>query len=88
VLIFSHGRGGYRQHNTMQVEELVSHGYIVAAIDHPYAATGVVFPDGRIAAFDPRMFDPSAPESSRIPGSNHSLSSQKTRCSRSIASRA
>ena len=61
VLIFSHGRGGYRQHNTMQVEELVSHGYIVAAIDHPYAATGVVFPDGRIAAFDPRMFDPSHP---------------------------
>jgi len=39
----------------------VSHGYIVAAIDHPYAATGVVFPDGRIAAFDPRMFDPSHP---------------------------
>jgi hypothetical protein len=27
------GRGGYRQHNTLQVEELVSHGYIVAAID-------------------------------------------------------
>ena len=24
--------------NTFQVEELVSHGYIVAAIDQPYAA--------------------------------------------------
>lgn len=57
VLIFSHGRGGFRQHNTWQVEELVSHGYIVAAIDHPYAASGVVFPDGRLAAFDPRMLD-------------------------------
>jgi len=57
VLIFSHGRGGYRQHNTFQIEELVSHGYIVAAIDHPYAAAGVVFPDGRLAAFDPRMAD-------------------------------
>ncbi|MEO8078116.1 MAG: carboxylic ester hydrolase [Acidobacteriota bacterium] len=57
VLIFSHGRGGYRQHNTVQTEELVSHGYIVAAIDHPYAAAGVVFPDGRVAVFDPRMAD-------------------------------
>jgi predicted dienelactone hydrolase len=33
--------------NTFQVEELVSHGYIVAAIDQPYAAAAVVFPDGR-----------------------------------------
>jgi len=57
VLIFSPGRGGFRQHNTLQVEELVSHGYVVAAIDHPYAAAGVVFPDGRRAAFDPRMAD-------------------------------
>lgn len=57
VLIFSHGRGGYRQHNTQQVEELVSHGYIVAAIDHPYAASGVIFPDGRIVPFDSRMLE-------------------------------
>jgi DNA-binding Xre family transcriptional regulator len=57
VLIFSHGRGGYRQHNTFQAEELASHGYIVAAIDHPYAASGVVFPDGRLTDFDTRMLD-------------------------------
>jgi len=57
VLVFSHGRGGYRQHNTFQVEALVSHGYIVAAIDHPYAASGVVFPDGRDVRLDPRMMD-------------------------------
>jgi predicted dienelactone hydrolase len=55
VLIFSHGRGGFRQHNTFQVEDLVSHGYVVAAIDHPYAATGVDFPDGRRVPFDRRM---------------------------------
>ena len=55
VLIFSHGRGGYRQHNTALFEELVSHGYVVVSIDHPYAASGVVFPDGRVVAFDPRM---------------------------------
>jgi predicted dienelactone hydrolase len=57
VLLFSHGRGGYRQHNTAQVEELVSHGYVVAAIDHPHAAAGVAFPDGRVVGMDPRMLD-------------------------------
>ena len=57
VLIFSHGRGGVRQHNMFQVEHLVSHGYIVAAIDHPHAASGVDFPDGRRVNYDPRMSD-------------------------------
>lgn len=47
VLIFLEGLSGFRQMNTFQVEELVSHGYIVAAIDHPGAAANVVFPDGR-----------------------------------------
>ncbi len=55
VLIFLHGRGGYRQHNTAQVEELVSHGYIIIAIDQPYAAAGVSFPDGRLISLSPRM---------------------------------
>jgi predicted dienelactone hydrolase len=58
VLIFMHGRSGIRQHNAFQVEELVSHGYIVAAIDQPYAAGAVVFPDGREADYDTRMNDP------------------------------
>lgn len=57
VLIFSHGRCGFRQHNTWQIEELVSHGYVVAAIDHTYAASGVTFPGGRTVSFDPRMLD-------------------------------
>ncbi len=57
VLIFSHGRGGVRQHNTFQVEEMVSHGYVVAGIDHPYAAAGVDFPNGRRVSYDPRMSD-------------------------------
>ncbi|MCX2951395.1 alpha/beta hydrolase family protein [Lentzea sp. NEAU-D7] len=57
VLIFSPGRGGYRQHNTWQVEELVSRGYVVAAIDHPHAAAGVRFPDGRLVTLDSRMLD-------------------------------
>jgi predicted dienelactone hydrolase len=57
VLILSHGRAGYRQESTFLVEEMVSHGYVVAAIDHPYAASGVVFPDGRLVTFDSRMLD-------------------------------
>jgi hypothetical protein len=47
VLIFLTGINGFRQNNTFQVQELVSHGYIVVAIDQPYAAAAVVFPDGR-----------------------------------------
>jgi len=54
VLIFLHGFAGFRQHNTFQVEELVSHGYIVTAIDQPYAAASVVFPGGRQVVGLPR----------------------------------
>jgi Platelet-activating factor acetylhydrolase, isoform II len=46
VLIFLTGIDGFRQSNTFQIEELVSHGYIVVGIDQPYAAASVVFPDG------------------------------------------
>ena len=49
ILIFSHGHGGLRTQNTNQVEELVSHGYIVIAVDHTYDAGFVEFPDGNIA---------------------------------------
>lgn len=47
VLVFLSGVTGFRQSNTFQVEELVSHGYIVVGLDQPYAAASVVFPDGR-----------------------------------------
>ena len=50
VLLFLEGAIGFRQMNTFQVEELVSHGYIVVAIDQPSTAATVVFPDGREAA--------------------------------------
>ena len=66
VLILLVGRGGYRQVQTFQVQELVSHGYVVAAIDQPYAAATVVFPDGRQAAYDSRM-DDRAFKDARIP---------------------
>lgn len=57
VLVFSPGAEGFRQHNTFEVDELVSHGYVVAGIDHPRAAREVVFPDGRRVDFDPHLID-------------------------------
>ena len=48
ILIFSHGHGGLRTQNTNQVEELVSHGFIIIAVDHTFDAGFVEFPDGEI----------------------------------------
>jgi dienelactone hydrolase len=36
-----------RFQNTFQAEDLASHGYIVAAVEHPYGSDIVSFPDGR-----------------------------------------
>ena len=59
VLIYLEGLTGYRQMNTFQVEELVSHGYIVVGIDQPGAAASVVFPDGhQIAGLSKTQMDP------------------------------
>lgn len=57
VLLFLEGATGYRQMNTFQVEQLVSYGYIVVAIDQPGAAAIVAFPDGhQIAGLTPAQF--------------------------------
>lgn len=52
VLVFSHGFTGYKNQNTFQVEQLVSHGYIVVGIDHTYSSVASIFPDQRIVNFD------------------------------------
>jgi predicted dienelactone hydrolase len=52
VLLFSHGWGGVRAQNTTQMEELASHGYVVAALDHTYGAAVTVFPGGRVALWN------------------------------------
>ncbi|AJS58588.1 alpha/beta hydrolase family protein [Paenibacillus sp. IHBB 10380] len=49
VLIFSHGFSGHKNQNTFQIQQLVSHGYIVVGIDHTYNSMVSVFPDGRVA---------------------------------------
>lgn len=45
VILFSHGAGTTMETQTSQCEDLASHGYIVAAIDHTYVSTATVFPD-------------------------------------------
>ncbi|MAT96773.1 MAG: hypothetical protein CL608_06490 [Anaerolineaceae bacterium] len=59
VIVFSHGLTGIRMQNTVMVRELVSHGYIVAAIDHSYANALTIFPDGRVFVYDPSRIFPS-----------------------------
>ncbi|MEW1721109.1 hypothetical protein [Streptomyces sp. NPDC093109] len=51
VLLYSHGHGQHRASSTALVEDLVSHGYVVVTIDHPYDAGQVEFPGGRVAAY-------------------------------------
>jgi len=51
LIIFSHGKGGYKSQNTVQFEELASNGYIVVSVDHSYDAMITVFSDGSIAPY-------------------------------------
>ncbi|WP_342548139.1 dienelactone hydrolase [Paenibacillus sp. FSL P2-0089] len=50
LIIVNPGNGSSRFLHTTQAEELASHGYIVAAIDHTYNTFATEFPDGRVVA--------------------------------------
>lgn len=52
VLIFSHGWGEHFSQNTILMEELASHGYIVFSIGHHFESKFSFFPDGRIITMD------------------------------------
>jgi predicted dienelactone hydrolase len=47
VLIYLTGLDGFRAVSTFQIEELVSHGYMVVGLDQPGAVAMVRLPDGR-----------------------------------------
>jgi predicted dienelactone hydrolase len=51
LILFSHGWGGHRFQNTFLVEQLASHGYVVASIEHTYMASGTVLAGGKPAPF-------------------------------------
>ncbi|MGC2197693.1 MAG: alpha/beta fold hydrolase [Terriglobales bacterium] len=55
VLVFSHGMNSARFFYTALLEELASHGYIVAAIDHTYWGPGVALSRGRTVPYEDGM---------------------------------
>ncbi len=55
VLLFSHGWNGFRAQNTNQVQELVSHGYVVISLEYTYADRVAVFPDGLVVLNNPAI---------------------------------
>ena len=48
VVLYSPGGGEPRTWGTILVQDLASHGYVVVTIDHPYEASEVEFPGGRV----------------------------------------
>ncbi|MFC2118157.1 alpha/beta hydrolase family protein [Bacteroidota bacterium] len=52
VLVFSHGWGEHYSQNSIQMEELASHGYIVFSISRHYECKFSSFPDGRFIYID------------------------------------
>ena len=48
VVTFSHGLGSTGFQYTVLIEYLVSHGYVVASIEHTYTPKAIWFPDGRV----------------------------------------
>ncbi len=60
VILFSHGYGGLIMQNTVLMEEMASHGYIVFSINHPYESAVSIFPDGSV------IFETAPPENHYI----------------------
>jgi predicted dienelactone hydrolase len=57
LLLFMHGTGVASLTYAAQLEELASHGYVIAAVEYLPATAGfVVLPDGRITQFDPERW--------------------------------
>ena len=56
VMIFSPGGGMVREVYGAQFEDLASHGYVVAAISHPYDAIVTLFPEGRKIAYSDKRW--------------------------------
>ena len=67
VVIFSPGNEMNSASYAFLIEELVSRGYVVAAIDHPYDARAVVLSDGSVAGFASRAWPPPQPSHGPLP---------------------
>src|SRR5262249_23324327 len=69
LLIFSPGDGMIRELYTAQLEDLASHGYVVAAITHVYDGFVTIFPDGSSVVYDGKRW-PSQPSVEGEPNLN------------------
>jgi dienelactone hydrolase len=82
VLIFSHGLGSPVFHYTAFIEQLASHGYVVASIEHTYEVNVVAFPDGRLVALSPiswSVYGPQPPNVSDEEASKKAIAWEKER---------
>jgi dienelactone hydrolase len=55
VVLLSHGMNSSRTLYSALAEELASHGYVVAVIDHPHWGPGVAFENGSTVGYDESM---------------------------------
>ncbi|MDO5622815.1 MAG: hypothetical protein Q4G24_15295 [Paracoccus sp. (in: a-proteobacteria)] len=55
TVVFSHGYMSFSGQNTVLMEELASHGYIVYSVQHSRDASDTVMPDGDIIPMDPSL---------------------------------
>jgi hypothetical protein len=62
VILFSHGISDTTFSYTAQIEDFVSHGYVVVAIEHTDAAGVVLFPDNHIRLYHAVPAPPPAPK--------------------------
>lgn len=54
VVFYSHGYASFLGQNTVLMEHLASHGYVVFAVQHP-EVSATVWPDGSVTQMDPEM---------------------------------
>jgi len=65
VVIYSHGYTSHLKQNTVLMEELASHGYIVYSIQHTYDSSDTAFPNGDVAPMDSKLIETAAEETGR-----------------------
>ena len=65
VVFYSHGYTSYLNQNTVLMEELASHGYIVVSVQHTYDSAATAFPDGTVAPPDPALTEVAAEQGER-----------------------
>ncbi|MBL8268074.1 hypothetical protein, partial [Steroidobacter sp.] len=60
TVIYSHGYTAFLNQNTVLMEDLASHGYVVYSVQHTYDSSATVFPNGEVAPMDPALVDQAA----------------------------